>query len=202
MRKSNSTQTIFIENTIGNPDVSEIVYCLGSVIYLNIKNSESKGKPSVGPVPPIFSEENYPLNEDIDLENSPPLEKILFFLSLIFKEENLSPEIGVMALGYMDRLLSLVPDIHLHACNWRRITLGAVILASKVWEEQAVWNADFLQVFPKIQITDLNRLERQFLNAIKFMVTLKSSVYTKYYFDLMDHSNKRENLKNNYQKMN
>jgi len=100
-----------------------------------------------------------------------------------------------MALGYMDRLLSLVPDIHLHACNWRRITLGAVILASKVWEEQAVWNADFLQVFPKIQITDLNRLERQFLNAIKFMVTLKSSVYTKYYFDLMDHSNKRENLK-------
>jgi len=97
-----------------------------------------------------------------------------------------------MALGYIDRLLSLVSNLHLHACNWRRITLGAVILASKVWEDQAVWNADFLSVFPNLQITDLNRLERQFLNAIKFMVTLKSSVYTKYYFDLIDLSDRRE----------
>jgi len=110
-------------------------------------------------------------------------------LSLIFNGEKLSAECAVMALAYIDRLISLT-SLHLHASNWRRITLGAIILASKVWEDQAVWNVDFLNVFPYMSVDDLNRLERQFLNAIQYMVTLKSSVYTKYFFELRSLSDK------------
>ncbi len=32
--------------------------------------------------------------------------------------------------------------------NWRRIVLGAFMLACKVWEEDAVYNADFLDSCP------------------------------------------------------
>jgi hypothetical protein len=187
--KSNSTSSLFVDFTIGNPVVSEIIECLARALYYNIKQSESKGPPPPGPITMVFSEERFPLNNDSDLENSPTLNKIKYFLSLIFNGEKLSAECAVMALAYIDRLLSLT-NIHLHASNWRRITLGAIILASKVWEDQAVWNVDFLNVFPFISVDDLNRIERQYLNAIQYMVTLKSSVYTKYYLDLRSLSEK------------
>jgi len=137
----------------------------------------------------VFSEERFPINDDYDLDQSPSFNKIKYFLTQIFNTEKLSAETAVMSLAYIDRLLSLT-NLHLHASNWRRITLGAIILASKVWEDQAVWNVDFLNVFPLLSVDDLNRLERQFLNAIRYMVTLKSSVYTKYFFDLRSLSDK------------
>jgi hypothetical protein len=62
--------------------------------------------------------------------------------------------------------------------------LAAIILASKVWEDQAVWNVDFVSVFPKVTVKDLNNLERNMLNALQFNVSLKASVYAKYYFEL------------------
>jgi len=187
--KSNSTSSLFVDFTIANPVMSEIIECLARALYYNIRQSEVKGSPTPGPITFIFSEERFPLNNDFDLENSPSLNRIKYFLSLIFNGEKLSAECAVMALAYIDRLLSLT-NIHLHASNWRRITLGAIILASKVWEDQAVWNVDFLNVFPYISVDDLNRIERQYLNAIQYMVTLKSSVYTKYFLDLRSLSEK------------
>lgn len=74
--------------------------------------------------------------------------------------------------------------VTIHASNWRRIVLGALILASKVWEDQAVWNVDFLNVFPNLTVDDLNQLERHYLNSLQFNVSLKASVYAKYYFEL------------------
>jgi len=188
-RKSNSTSTLFVDYTIGNPVLSEIVHCLSKALYYNIKQSESKGSPPPGQISTVFSEEQFPLNDDFNLEVSPTAHKIGYFLSLIFNGEKLSAESAVMALAYIDRLLSLT-NLHLHASNWRRVTLGAIIVASKVWEDQAIWNVDFLNVFPYISVEDLNRLERQFLNAIQYMVTLKSSVYTKYYLEIRALSDK------------
>jgi len=88
-----------------------------------------------------------------------------------------------MAFAYIDRLVTLT-NVTLHATNWRRIILGALILASKVWEDMAVWNVDFQTVFPAVSIQDLNKLERAYLMALQFTVTLKASVYAKYYFEL------------------
>eukprot|EP01133_Synstelium_polycarpum_P010923 gene10923-12730_t len=62
--------------------------------------------------------------------------------------------------------------------------LSALILASKVWEDQSVWNVDFLPVFDNLTATDLNNLERQFLSLIQYNVSLTASVYAKYYFEL------------------
>ena len=81
----------------------------------------------------------------------PSFDLVFDFLNSIFRAERLAPECLVMCLAYMDRLLTSTP-VRMHACNWRRLVLSALILASKVWEDQAVWNIDFLSVFPLVSV--------------------------------------------------
>jgi len=178
--KSNSTSSLFINSTLNAPDNEEIVRCMSVALYWAIKKSEKvKNKKFID----VFSEKTRPLDDDIDLENSPSQEKIFEFLMKIFNAESLSAECGVMCMAYIERLLTLT-GVTMHASNWRKIVLGALILASKVWEDQAVWNVDFLNVFPNVTVDDLNKLERHYLDALQFNVSLKGSVYAKYYFEL------------------
>jgi hypothetical protein len=62
------------------------------------------------------------------------------------------------------------------------------MLASKVWEDQAVWNVDFIELFPTLTVKDLNKLEGALLNYLEFSVGIKASEYVKVYFDLREHS--------------
>jgi len=62
--------------------------------------------------------------------------------------------------------------------------LGALLLSSKVWEDLAVWNVDFLSLFPNLSLKDLNLLEREYLMSLNYTVSLTASIYAKYYFEL------------------
>jgi hypothetical protein len=178
--KSNSTSTLFINSTLNSPDNEEIVRCMAVALYWSLRKNEKIANKKFAD---IFSERKFPLNDDIDLEHSPTIKQVQEFISVIFHGENLSAECGVMCMAYIERVLILT-GVTIHASNWRRIVLGALILASKVWEDQAVWNVDFLNVFPNLTVDDLNQLERHYLNSLQFNVSLKASVYAKYYFEL------------------
>jgi hypothetical protein len=39
--------------------------------------------------------------------------------------------------------------------NWSRSLLGAIMLSAKVWDDHAVWNIDFCQIFPDVLASDL-----------------------------------------------
>jgi len=96
-----------------------------------------------------------------------------------------------MALAYIERLLSIT-NISIHPSNWRRICLGAIVVASKVWEDTAVWNVDFQSAFPLVSPADLGKLEREYLISLQFTLTLKPSIYAKYYFDLRSIAERNE----------
>ena len=72
--------------------------------------------------------------------------------------------------------------------NWRRLTLSTLMLASKVWEDQAVWNIDFIELFPSINVKELNRLEQGLLSFLEFSVSVKAGEYVKVFFELRENS--------------
>eukprot|EP01102_Stenamoeba_stenopodia_P023275 TRINITY_DN996_c0_g1_i1.p1 TRINITY_DN996_c0_g1~~TRINITY_DN996_c0_g1_i1.p1 ORF type:complete len:437 (-),score=118.16 TRINITY_DN996_c0_g1_i1:410-1720(-) len=179
--KSNSTSSLYIKDTLSMPDIDELLRCISIAILYHIEAGHASSNTYFVE---IFSEEKHPLTKGaLDLKTIPNWKRIYKFLSAIFRAERLSSECAILCLAYIERIIGL-SGITLHASNWRRVVLAALILASKVWEDQAVWNVDFLSVFPCVTVQDLAQLEKTVLNLLKFNVSLKASLYAKYYFEL------------------
>ncbi|GAM26343.1 hypothetical protein SAMD00019534_095180 [Acytostelium subglobosum LB1] len=178
--KHNSTSSLYIKSTLSTPDNDEILKCMANALLYHIE----RGTHSPQKTFEIFSEEKYPITKGkLDFKMLPTVDTIYKFLRDIFKAERLDSECAIMCLAYIERIITF-SGTTISSTNWRRIVLSALILASKVWEDQSVWNVDFLPVFDNLTATDLNNLERQFLALIQYNVSLTASVYAKYYFEL------------------
>uniref|UniRef100_A0A9J7YA20 Cyclin-Y-like protein 2 n=1 Tax=Cyprinus carpio carpio TaxID=630221 RepID=A0A9J7YA20_CYPCA len=163
-RKYSSCSTIFLDDsTVSQPNLKYTIKCVALAIYYHIKNRNVDGRMLLD----IFDEKLHPLSvSDSFLQL---IYKIIFSLSL--------------SQVYLERLLTYA-EIDICPANWKRIVLGAILLASKVWDDQAVWNVDYCQILKDITVEDMNELERQFLELLQFNINVPSSVYAKYYFDL------------------
>jgi len=181
--KFNSTSSLFINTnqSLLTPDVAEILKCLSVCLYWKMKENETQLERVVID---IFLEEKYPLDkmEPSDL-STPSIDTINSFVRSIYDTEELSAECAVMVLIFIERLISF-SKLTIDGTNWRRVCFGAIIVASKVWEDTAVWNSDFKSVFPFLKLTDLAKLEREFLRLLDFNVAIRASVYAQYYFCL------------------
>jgi hypothetical protein len=58
------------------------------------------------------------------------------------------------------------------------------MVAQKVWDDKYLSNADFAFIYPFFVTEEINRLEQKFLELLQYNVTVKSSLYAKYYFEL------------------
>ncbi|KAL6069528.1 Cyclin Y [Balamuthia mandrillaris] len=181
--KSNSTSSLYVNSTISAPDLNQVLWCMASALYYHVSNGHQTRDPVFFN---IFNEEKHPITKGpVDTKSIPRVKELYKFLSTIFKAERLPSECAILCLAYIERLISAT-GVTLHASNWRRIILSSLILASKVWEDQAVWNVDFLSVFPNVDVNDLNKLEKYFLELVGYNVSLKASEYAKYYFELRE----------------
>jgi len=179
--KSSSTSTLFITSTLSAPDIEEVLKCVANALWLHISAGHASNSKTFFE---IFDETKYPITEKkLESEQVPDLNIIFLFLDKIFRTEKLPVEVAILGLAYTERMVTLT-NITLHATNWRRVVLACLILASKVWEDQAVWNVDFLSVFPKVEVKDLNTLEKHLLELINYNVSVTGKLYAKYYFEL------------------
>ncbi|XP_055739132.1 cyclin-Y-like isoform X3 [Salvelinus fontinalis] len=183
-RKHSSCSTIFLDdNTVSQPNLKFTIKCVSLAIYYHIKNRDTDG----GMRQDIFDEKLHPLSKsevpsDYD-KHDPEQKQIYRFVRMLFSTAQLTAECAIVTLVYVERLLTYA-EIDIGPENWKRMVLGAILLASKVWDDQAVWNVDYCQILKDITVEDMNELERQFLELLQFNINVPSSVYAKYYFDL------------------
>uniref|UniRef100_A0A7N6A0G2 Cyclin-like domain-containing protein n=1 Tax=Anabas testudineus TaxID=64144 RepID=A0A7N6A0G2_ANATE len=177
-RKYSSCSTIFLDDNT----VSVWIH-FSLAIYYHIKNRDADG----GVLLDIFDEKLHPLSKaevPLDYDQHDPEQKQIYrFVRTLFSAAQLTAECAIVTLVYLERLLTYA-EIDISPGNWKRIVLGAILLASKVWDDQAVWNVDYCQILKDITVEDMNELERQFLELLQFNINVPSSVYAKYYFDL------------------
>uniref|UniRef100_A0A4W6G8K8 Cyclin Y n=1 Tax=Lates calcarifer TaxID=8187 RepID=A0A4W6G8K8_LATCA len=183
-RKYSSCSTIFLDDsTVSQPNLKYTIKCVALAIYYHIKNRDVDGRMLLD----IFDEKLHPLSKSevpADYDKHDPEQKQIYrFVRTLFSAAQLTAECAIVTLVYLERLLTYA-EIDICPANWKRIVLGAILLASKVWDDQAVWNVDYCQILKDITVEDMNELERQFLELLQFNINVPSSVYAKYYFDL------------------
>ncbi|KJE90012.1 cyclin-box carrying protein isoform [Capsaspora owczarzaki ATCC 30864] len=182
--KFNSTSTFFVDATVSQPDLDETFKCVALAIYYCMEAGHKVETPHFVD---IFDEKKHPLAKGTNFDHYDKLmaseEKIYQFIKTLFVSAALTAECAIITLVYVERLI-MSANLTIHATNWKRITLGAVLLACKVWDDQAVWNVDFCTIFPDVTVEDFNKLEKYYITQIMFNVSVPASVYTKYYLDL------------------
>lgn len=184
-KKFNSTSTLFVDSTASAPNLEETLRCVATAVRMMIVDGHECPAPKL--LANKFDEKRFPLSDHPvprDYARLIPSEDEIFrFLYRIFKAAVLSAESAIVTLVYINRAI-VYTELSLHASNWKRIVLGAVLMACKVWDDQAVWNVDFCKIFPRIDVDDMNELELTYLEMLQFNMNVDSAVYTKYYFDL------------------
>eukprot|EP01114_Cavostelium_apophysatum_P013242 TRINITY_DN3161_c0_g1_i2.p1 TRINITY_DN3161_c0_g1~~TRINITY_DN3161_c0_g1_i2.p1 ORF type:complete len:426 (-),score=86.93 TRINITY_DN3161_c0_g1_i2:92-1369(-) len=179
--KNNSTSSLYIADTINSPNVDEVIRCMSIALLYHIKDGVNRPDLNIGH---IFSEKAHPLTRELlDLVNVPDVQSIFRYVNLIFRVQKLPSECAILCLAYIERILS-TGKIALNPENWRRIVFGSILIATKVWEDESVWNVDFLDLFPLLTLVDLNNLENRFMELLQFNVLIVGSEYAKYYFEL------------------
>uniref|UniRef100_A0A3B4FFZ0 Cyclin Y n=1 Tax=Pundamilia nyererei TaxID=303518 RepID=A0A3B4FFZ0_9CICH len=195
-RKYSSCSTIFLDDsTVSQPNLKYTIKCVALAIYYHIKNrnklmyraavcDSTLGNDLISFHSYLFwclsQKSEVPADYD---KHDPEQKQIYRFVRTLFSAAQLTAECAIVTLVYLERLLTYA-EIDICPANWKRIVLGAILLASKVWDDQAVWNVDYCQILKDITVEDMNELERQFLELLQFNINVPSSVYAKYYFDL------------------
>lgn len=92
-------------------------------------------------------------------------------------------EVSVICLIYLERLIQTT-SLYMCSLTWKKLIVTALILSSKVWDDESFENANVAQVFTLYSLSEINEMERTFLSFINFDVQVKGSEYAKYYFIL------------------
>lgn len=113
----------------------------------------------------------------------PEADDLCTFLQHVFEVGEFPPECAVILLVYVNRLIGLV-NLPLTADNWKPVVMTALTVAQKVWDDNPLCNADFSILYPVLNVKQVNFLELRFLLLLEYKLTVSSSLYARYYFEL------------------
>ena len=92
----------------------------------------------------------------------PTLEELYYFCKYIIISGRMEKEIPILCLVYIERFLTK-SGLLMNSCNWKRVTLISLILASKIWDDDSLENVHFPQVMADISLKEITALEKVFL---------------------------------------
>jgi hypothetical protein len=211
-RSYNTTSSVYADNTIDNPNVSQMLFCVAAVIQAQIfddytsnevkiaeiesKYTEFSCVPSLPThlggdfVEPISDEllqreasGNNKLFDYLRLGIVPPLYTVYKFLIFVNINAKYSMECNIIALVFLNRVTS-TSGIVLTSINWRMLLIISIILAQKVWDDSALKTSSFVNILPLITRHQLKCAELSFITLINYNTRVSPSLYAKYYFEL------------------
>lgn len=112
---------------------------------------------------------------------APDPQGIFEFCANIMMMTKMEKEVIIICLIYIERFI-FNTGLLINSRNWRRLLFTCLIVASKIWDDDSFENNHFAQVFPHLQIGEINLMERTFLELINYKVYVKCSEYFKYFF--------------------
>lgn len=123
-----------------------------------------------------------PLNS-LAVRSAPNKWDVYGFLRDVMVNFRLEPEVSVITLFYLERFMEM-SGIALTPDNWRRLVITAMMLASKVWNDESFENIEFSQLCPLYTLDEINAFERVFLKCVGYCMSVKGSEYARTYFVL------------------
>jgi len=193
-RRRNTGGTIYVQNTMTNPDIKATIKCVCSVYRAHIVQAAER-KSDRSPVSAIeqvldtdvFYDEDEPRRQK--KSKTPTLQEVLAFYEEFYRRSRMEHDTIIMSLIYVERLVKATDGV-LTPCpeNWRSALFACMVLASKVWDDLSMWNIDFSNVsastagFSSFTLKRINQLELTLLKNLNFDVKVHASEYAKYYF--------------------
>lgn len=111
---------------------------------------------------------------------------ILQYLERIHKYASCSTECFILALIYIDRLIQgnnfLLTELNVH-----RVVITSILLAAKFFDDAYYNNAYYAKV-GGVLVSEMNRLEVEFLFRINFSLHVCPALYNKYHAELSAHA--------------
>ena len=175
--RSNTTSTIFVRlGTMSAPDEDATILCVCTVIRAHLM--EAAGS-CAGTKYAVFD------SRTDDKIRMPSLKEISKFMRQIYGRAKMEAESIIMTLIYVEKLLKVTNgELRMRPENWKPILFSSMVMASKVWDDLSMWNADFSKICPSFTLQRVNELELAYLTAVEYNVRVAASSYAKYYFHL------------------
>uniref|UniRef100_A0A7S2CT32 Cyclin N-terminal domain-containing protein n=1 Tax=Octactis speculum TaxID=3111310 RepID=A0A7S2CT32_9STRA len=182
LQRRNSTSTIFVDSTMMVPDIDASIKIVCSIIRAHIDEYGSR-KPV--PIPDSSTRRIAETFIDKGACTVPSAEEINAYFKNIYTNAQMEMECIIMTLIYVERVSKVSKGyLVIRPENWKSLLLACMVMASKVWDDLSMWNADFSQVCHKVNLARINELELALLDFFKYEVTVMASEYAKYYFHL------------------
>ncbi len=191
--RRNTGGTIYLQNTIYNPDIQATIKCVCGVYRTHIVQAADE-QAIRSPISVVTNtcDLNVKVFHDPYTRNSPSVPSLAEVLALyeeFYQRSQMEQDTIIMSLIYVERLVKSTNGILSPSPeNWRSILFSCMVLASKVWDDLSMWNSDFSNVsaatvgLSSFTLPRINQLELALLKALNFDVRVPASEYAKYYF--------------------
>ena len=109
------------------------------------------------------------------------------FIHKVCFQSEMEYECVLAAVVFMERLLVMSEgQLELTPLNWKGVVLSCMILASKVFDDFAMFNADYCCIFPGLLVSRVNELEVALLEALQHRLWVSQRQYAEMHFRMQD----------------
>ncbi|CAD8183203.1 unnamed protein product [Paramecium pentaurelia] len=122
----------------------------------------------------------------------PNVDIIQNYCKNIMTTTKMEREVAIISMIYINRLLNYNQGLEINCLNWQKILFTALVMASKIWDDESFENNNFAKVLPQFSTVQINEMERVFLKFIEYHLYVNSGEYAKQYFILRTYADKKQ----------